>query len=198
VWAVASVMAGSVARVGWPTEITGRDSGLIADLAIRPYGGNDHEPIQIPLQAYVSPQAVQDLQDFGFMPLSCRPNSDVAFVGQAPTLYQPLGYSEKSTRRHRLLLQSLPYQLFAGRLAACVAHHTDRLITGKSPGEIEAGFEALLWNLVGDSGAGCQVTVRLERHPDRPEESLLVLSLRTGTRVLHGAEVELQVPVLLH
>ena len=198
VWALASLMTRSFARVGWPTEITGLEAGLIADLPVYPYEASTRGGIYIPLESFLSSQLTLDLHNFGFLPLSCRPDSDAAIVLQAPTLYQFPRYSEAHANEASRMQSSLAYQLLAGRLAASIAQKKTALITNKQADEIIEEFEQLLWDLIANSGASAQVHVRFEQDRDRPQVMQLVLHLRTGAQVLHNAEVELRLDMSSH
>ena len=192
VWAVGSLIARSVAETGWPTEITGPHAGRVSDLAIRPHVPRSGAPINVPLEAYLPPQLTEEFHDFGFIPLHCRPNSDVAYVAQAPTLYRPPKY--RLERAGSFLHHSLPYQLLVGRLAASIMHQAGSLMAGKTRPQVEATFAVWLQELIASVDPGCQVSVDIDSVPNRPADNQLVLTIRLNTPALRGAQVEFRLP----
>ncbi len=192
VWAVGSLIARSVAETGWPTEVTGAQAGRVSDLAIRPHVLRSGAPMSIPLEVYLPPQLTEEFHDFGLIPLSCRPDSDVAYVAQAPTLYRPPKY--RLERAGSFVHHSLPYQLLVGRLAAIITHQAGNLVVGKTRPQVETAFHDWLQELVSPIDPGCQVSVTIDSIPNRPAENQLVLTIRLNTRALRGVEVEFCLP----
>jgi len=175
VWAVASLVAASFARVGWPTELTGLEGGRIEDLPL-PSGRH------FPLETLLSQELANDLTAAGFIPLFSPAHSDAAFVLRAPTLHR--------APRGGRLSSSLPYQLLAARLATAVLGQRTGL-AGKSSPEIQQTLERFASELLADTGGGARAAVAVSEDPDDPSRLVVSLDLRTGRRVLGGARVEL-------
>jgi type VI secretion system protein ImpC len=175
VWAVASLVSASFARVGWPTEVTGIEAGRVDDLPLAP--GRHH-----PLELLLPQELANDLTAAGFIPLFSPAQSDSGFVFRAPTLHR--------APRGGRLTSSLPYQLLAARLATAILAQKGRLAGMPEP-EIQATLEGLVENLLADTGRGAAVKVSVSEDPEQPARLFVMLELRTGKSVLGGAPVDL-------
>lgn len=195
VWAVASLIAASVARCGWPTEMTGAVDGRIEGLDLYAADRGPGRPMQIPLAAAIPDRLAEDLAEAGITALTCRPERDSAYVMRAPTLHRPEVYGDTRATAASRAMARLPYQLLAARIAAKVARNRASLTAGKGPEEIGWALERFLWELVAGTGAGAAVEVGVARDAARAGRPVAEIRLRTGAAVLNGAEVALTFPV---
>ena len=190
-WMAAGLVARSQAAVGWPTEITGMEGGVVEDLAIHPFkgvGGERH----IPLEAFV-PQALgDDLARAGFLAFTCAPEGDSAYLLRAPILHPPGRFTEQGATDNARRMATLGYQLLVNRLADLLGRHKAGLVAGKGEAEIKAGLQGFFMGLVGDSGPGAGVMVRLGHGGGR---LLAEIAIRMGRDVMNGAEVNFTIPV---
>ncbi|MCA9665244.1 MAG: type VI secretion system contractile sheath large subunit [Myxococcales bacterium] len=176
--AVGERVVASVGRYGWPTQLSGREDGLLEDLSLRETRNASGKRVMTPLEANVDSDLARDLAESGVICLEAAPDSDRAFVRRAPTL-------SKAAREQARRGEALPYQLLASRLA-----HAVDWFFGERAGasdDVAVELERFLQSLVADSGGGAFVEVK--RHADRLE-----VDLRTGRAVLGGASIGFNLP----
>jgi len=192
-WAVAALAARSVARTGWPTELTGPEDGALAGLDLWPAAPDGGPEAQIPLEAALPEPVATDLAENGFLPLTCRPNRDSLYVLRAPSAARPMRYGDEAATAEGRAMARLPYTLLAARVADAVGRHRARHPEA-DPGRAAAGLEAFLRGLVGGTGPGAGAEARAV--PGEPGAGAAVeVTVRTGPAVLGGATVHLAFPV---
>jgi len=190
-WMAAGLVARSQAAVGWPTEITGMEGGVVEDLPIVPYKGAGGER-HIPLEAFVPQSLGDDQARAGFLAFTCAPEGDAAYLLRAPILYPPGRFTEQGATDNARQMATLGYQLLVSRLADLLGRHKAGLVIGKGEGEIKAGLQGFFMGIVGESGPGAGVVVRLGHGGGR---MLAEINIRMGRDVMNGAEVNFTIPV---
>ncbi|MGF1606026.1 MAG: type VI secretion system contractile sheath domain-containing protein [Rhodothalassiaceae bacterium] len=175
VWAVAALIARAVAETGWPTDFTGPDRGVLSD------------PAQAP-KLSLAPPLCEDLIAAGIAPVTGR--SDRLLLSYAPLLAKPGHFGMTQATLEARAMAQLGYQLLAARVARWAADALSLWAEGGSGRSAEPFLHDLMTNLVSETGPGARVTVR--RNPE--DERLTDLVVRTGTRVLGGATVQLSFP----
>jgi type VI secretion system protein ImpC len=199
VWAVATLLTASFARIGWPTEICGvQHGGAIDDLPVRAYQPRSAAAMTIPLEAWIPEQRCWELVENGLLPLTCRPNSDVAVVLAAPTAHRPELYTDAMTTADSALRATLPYQLMASRLVHHISALYSRVVPGNTPEGIAREFAQALracLSTAGELGADA-VNVEITASRGNPGLYELTLRARPGQQILGGrAAVELRLQI---
>lgn len=182
-WALAVLVARSMANAHWPTQITGMQHGQITGLDVlvdRDRSGNE---IAMPLRSLPSLENIEDLAHFGFAALCCQPNRDAAYLLNAPTLRA----GQEST--------SLAYQLLASRITVLLGAHRDLLMDGGNAEQITANAQKIIDSMFVDTGPGAHTHIDVRPDQDRIGHHLLDLELHTGRDILNGATLHLTVPV---
>lgn len=164
-WVVLAAAASSVARTGWPGELTHPDG--VDDLTTTEAGAG-------PLEAALGVDAVEALAEAGLLALTGPPGRGVARLPRAPTAFG----GERV---------ALAYQLVAGRLAGAMHRAGPRLLAGP-PEAARSRVEAYARGLVGDTGPGAGAEARLAEEDGR---LLVEVELRTGKAVLGGVSLVL-------
>ena len=191
-WLVAGLVTSSQAEVGWPTEITGMQSGVVEDLPIHPFPGPGGRQMHIPLEAFVSNSLGDDLARQGFLAFTCAPDGDAAYLLRAPVLHPPGRFTEQGATDNARQMATLGYQLLVSRLADLLGRHKAGLVSGKGEAEIQAALQGFFLSLVGDSGPGAGASVRLGQGGGR---LLAEIAIRMGRDVMNGAAVNFTIPV---
>ena len=192
VWVLASLITASFARCGWPTEITGMDHGQVEDLPLHSLASPDEQEVQIPLESLLSGQLAEDLAGTGFAPLICKPNRDSAYVLWAPMLHRPEVYDDATATAASRAMTYLSYQLLANRISEAVASNLPRLRAASlSADDLGNAIGHLLQQLVANTGAGAGVAVEVHKEADDSGKRQIDLGIRTGEKVLKGADVQL-------
>lgn len=164
-WVVLAAAAASVARTGWPGELTHPEG--VDDLPVTEAGAG-------PLEAPLGVDAVEALADAGLLAPTGPPGRGVARLPRAPVAFS----GERV---------ALAYQLVAGRLAGALLRAGGRLLAG-SPDQARARVEAFGRGLVGDTGPGAGADARLV---EEDGQQVVEVELRTGRGVLGGVSLVL-------
>ena len=191
-WLVAGLVARSQAAVGWPSEITGRQNGVIEDLPIHPFPAMGGRQMVIPLEAFVSQSLGDDLGRQGFVAFTCAPEGDAAYLLRAPILHPPGRFTEQGATDNARQMATLGYQLLVSRLADLLGRHKAALVAGKGEAEIKGALQGFFLALVGESGPGAGAEVRLGHHGGR---LIAEIAIRMGRDVMNGAAVNFTIPV---
>lgn len=170
-WVVLAAAASSVARTGWPGELTHPEG--VDDLPTTEAGAG-------PLEAPLGVDAVEALAEAGLLALTGPPGRGVARLPRAPTAYRGEGRDEGRGG-------GLPYQLVASRLAGALHRAGPRLLAGP-PDAARARVEAYARGLVGDTGPGAGAEASLAEEDGR---LVVEVELRTGRAVLGGVSLVL-------
>ncbi len=187
-WALALLVAHSMASTHWPTQITGMQHGQIADLDLLAYVDRAGNEIAIPLRTLLSMENSEDLAQFGFAALTCQPNRDAVYLLRAPTLRTPENYPGRSTHAAQEST-SLPYQLLASRVTALLGAHRELLLDGGNAEHIAANAQKIIDSMLADTGPGAHTHISVRPDQERPAHHLLDIELYTGRDILNGAMV---------
>jgi len=178
-WAVASLATRSFARLGWCTDIMGqRSSGLVEDLAVRPYTRPGTNEVAFPLETALGDAIERDLSQSGIMALTAALNSDRAYLRIAPSVHEPGHYQDPMDKARARLQSTLPYQLFVGRVINFCMLIEGGLVPGRSPEQISAGYDQALRTLMSSAGAVPQEAVQVAVVPNADNPSEQVLHMR--------------------
>jgi type VI secretion system protein ImpC len=195
-WIPASLIAGSFARCGWPTEFTGADGGCLDGLALHGVDTGGGQVVQIPLEARLSEELAVDLAQFGITPVLCRANRDSACVLRAPLLHRPARYGDEAATAGSRAMATLPYALLAGRLAQAVADRLPRLRSAHDTAQdIGSALGEYLGGLLRGTGSGASVEIQVVADESAPQRERLDLVIRMGKQVLNGAAVPLSIAI---
>ena len=192
VWAVTSLVTGSHVRTGWPTEITGLEDGCMEDLPIHEVPGDGARTVRIPLESYVPDKLARDMAEVGFIPLSCPPEGDCAYLFRAPVLHRPPNYSREDATTKSRLMATLPYQMLASRVADMLSRSKAALAGGASADEVKRTLQAMLLVLIADTGPRAGVGVELRQEGG---QLFADLHIRTGARVMNSVELNFTIQV---
>ncbi len=188
-FAVAAMMAQSQARLGWPSEFVGRD-GALDGLDMSEITVDAGEKVAIPFAYPVTSDAAHSLADAGILALACRYNRDTATLVAAPTVHRPGRFPDDPDGVAARRLSSLPYQTVVSRVVQAL-HHAP-LDNAATAAEVARNA---LEPILGTSGPGAGLEVRLVPDPDEPGGDLLEIEARTGAVVGGGLTVFLDLPI---
>jgi len=179
VWYVASLATRSFARIGWCTDIMGqRASGMIEDLPVRRYERPGAEEVSFPLETAVGDAVERDLSQAGIMALTAALNSDRAFLRFAPSVHSPGHYQDPMDLARARLQSTLPYQLFVSRIINYAMLIEGRVVSGRSPEQVSAGYDQALRGLMASAGAVPEDAVQVGVVPNADDPSQQVLHMR--------------------
>ncbi len=200
VWLLASLMSRSHARVGWPTEISGRhNGGAIADLPLRSILLPNGEEANLPLEAIVPDRRLEEFDRTGIIPLLSDINNDSAYILIVPSVHRPMHDPDPAKAEKNAFMASLPYQMYAGEIARFINRKLAEFVSGAGASEIEARFARALeaFNVARDEKAEPgRVKVHVEESSTRPGQRDLVIHVASPRRVLHGrAELQMSLPL---
>lgn len=183
---VAGVIARSVIDTGWPTRFTGLAAGGI--------GGRPLADLK-PVEAQLGEAAVEDLADGGIMALTSIRGRDEVVLLRAPSAHEAAQFGNRDqANSDSRKMSSLPFQLLASHIAATTLRHKAALVADGDLDAMRRRFETFLKALVGDTGAGATATVTVEPDPKDRDTTWVHCSVRTGSHVLGGAEVQFSLP----
>ena len=196
VWLLAGLIAGSFARSGWPSEITGMTNGQVEDLPLYQSGEPGGQELQLPLAAMLSGQLAEDLAEAGFTPFICIPNRDSAYALRAPMMHRPEVYGDEAITVASRAMNHLPYQLLASRISDAISSNLPRLRSeASSADEFGTAIGEFVQELVATTGADAKVSVAVRQDVDNTEAGEVDLRIRTGEQLLNGADVLLSLRV---
>jgi len=134
--AVASTLARSFAETGWPTYITGPQSGgRVENLPLweEPAPGRR---ARIPLDVRIPDEKQVELSEMGFIVLACRPNDDAAYVAFAPTIHRPEKYDDTESNEDARIHATLACQMMVSRILQHLLRFERELTPGLSPSRV--------------------------------------------------------------
>jgi predicted component of type VI protein secretion system len=136
-WALGAMIAGSVERTGWATEIAGPgESATVEDLPVRPLTLRTGEVVQCPLETLLGEPRVLALSEAGFVPLACRRNRDAAFTVSTATVHRPVGEEGRAAGVMEARRASLAYALFLAQVMALSEHLLGWVDRGKPRADV--------------------------------------------------------------
>ena len=174
VWALASLIAQSFVRTGWPTRFTDWQRIRLEDLPLHPIDSKTF----LPLEADFGEERVHQLVTAGIIPLVSTRNKDVVFTPLETTLGEV----------------SLSYQLLVSRIIQFVFRCKDEFGEDTDPETAQRDLERaflLFWEKSGHSAPDqLEFTVT---QPDIHKPPLLKMLIVPSRDVLSGSEkIELE------
>lgn len=171
-WGLAVCILNSFARTGWPIFCSGlRDGGLVETLPLRYWEARPGAGARICLETGLSDAQAQELAMTGLIPLQCAGNRDKAFFSYVPSAHAPRRYTDPGASQDAALKALLPYQLYAGRVAAWLMRLLGEGGGGQSPEQLADHLTERIGTLLtGGQGAPPEDAVRVtvEDSPDHP------------------------------
>ena len=192
-WAVASLIVASLARTGWPTEITGVKGGMVDDLPLITVTLPGRGDTEVPIVAPLTQSGTESLSDAGIMPLCGQPNRDAAFLFFARTAHRPGRFAGDDDGSIARLFSSLPYNLLASLIAKLLWQQKPALTLGFSEQDAARNIGRYLNGIVEDSGLGAHAQTKLGQ--DEEGNNFVSVSVRTGRGVLGGVDINLDLPL---
>ncbi len=151
-FAVATTIVRSFVEDGWPIRITGlRGGGMVENLPVWTYhtAGRD---VRIPLDVSLSQSKEKEFVDNGFVLLSSRINDNKASVLSAPTVHRPKKYTTPEDTKEARMHATLPYQLFATRMAHYLRRIMEEVSTGLTAEQVQEQFAGKLRSILAKPG----------------------------------------------
>lgn len=190
-FAVAVVLVRSFAEHGWGIRITGPSGGTVDNLPVRPYrmAGRD---VHIPLDVLLTRSREQEFIDAGFILLSSRINDSKAMVLAAPTMHRPKSYTTPEATKEARLHATLPYVMFATRVAHYLRRIVPEVSTGLAPEQVQnmliGKFRSVLAS--GGSVSPDAVMARVLDSEEKPDCYNVALRIQPPFQIL-GQQVDL-------
>jgi type VI secretion system protein ImpC len=146
VWLVGAAVARSVKQHGHALDVAGAAGGMFANLATRDYPAKANVGAALAVEAPISETQVLELSRVAFTPIIGPLQRDTALIAIAVTVF----------RMHpgKLTVEgTIPYQIFAGRLAQWCGKMLDELPAGAAEGAafLKAELLAHLGKLAGEA-----------------------------------------------
>ena len=163
----------------WPYHTAGRD-------------------VRIPLDVLFPQSREQEFIEEGFLLLSSRINDDKAFVLAAPTVYRPKKYTTPEETKEARLHATLPYQLFATRMAHYLRRILREVSMGLAAEQVQNAFVGKLRSILAKQGAGARgvllspeaVRAEVSESEEKPGYYHVVLRIQPPFQIL-GRDADL-------
>lgn len=192
-FAVATTVVRSFIENGWCTRITGqRDGGVVENLPVWKSRAASRD-VNIPLDVLFPQSKELEFVDAGFALLSCRINDDAVCVLSAPTVHHPKKYSTPEETKEAQLHATLPYQLFATRMAHYLRRIARDVSTGLTAEQVHEMLTGKFQGILAKTGGELSeeaVIVEVEESEEDPEYYDVVLRIRPPFQIL-GRGVDL-------
>lgn len=194
VFAVASSLVRSFAANGWCTQITGlRGGGMIENLPV--WSSNiDGRNALIPLSIALPQSRTQEFVNAGFVLLSSYANDNKACILGAPVVYRAKKYTTKEETEQAQLSATLPYQMFATRIAHYLRRISQEVSTGLTADQVQRNIESKLRLALAKSGT---VTVQVSESRENSDYYDVSLRISPSFQIL-GRNVKLVLGLQLH
>lgn len=186
--ALASCMTSSFARTGWPHFVSGAKEGAVENLHLRAWEARPGVTANIPTETGFSDMHAQDLATAGLIPLQAAGRNDKAYFTYVPSALMPKRYSDAGATQDAALKSTLPYQLYAGRVAAWL----NRVVWQGSEGADAETLARVLENKVGElfAPSGGQlpedcVKVTVEDHPEDASRYLVNFEIQPPFKIFN-------------
>jgi len=193
-WVLASAISASFAEAGWCIDFSGpKSAGAITDLPLRQYTVHGGEKVNIPLEILIPDQRGSEMADAGLIPIVCRPNDDMVCVASVRTAHRPRRYDDPAVSQESALHATLPYQLFASRMAHYLQSIQRQVGTGGSKEQVEGAFmEGIRTALIigGERAPAEAVQVEVTDSSEKSDHFDVTLRIRPPFTIL-GQNVDL-------
>ncbi len=193
VWVVGAGMLRSVSRMGWAVAFSGQQEGRLDNMPIAPIerGGTE---AHLAAETVWTDEQTHELARAGFVVLSARPNQNRLCVTSVPTLYEPPPAADAAESRQALLHATLPYRLFATRIARAMSTALGRLTPAMGDREIESTLQNGLLSLFNQPVG---VRVKVSPAPEEPAQLEVSVQVQPDFLIL-GQEPDLTLNFALH
>ncbi len=172
--AVAAAMARSFADTGWPTHLAGTAERHLDNLPTWPSPSG-----QTPLAALLTEQKQGELRDAGFVVLGGRPDRDVVYLTQAPTVARPPHYDSAEANREAWAHASLACRLFTARAAQFLLRFQHEQTPGADLADVEVELRRRLRGFLQGTGpAWPDDAIHVEYVPEAATDAYDVLAVR--------------------
>ena len=199
-FAVAATVVRSFVEDGWCIGITGmRGGGIVENLPVWTYRVARRD-VRIPLDAVFTQTREQEIVGSGFVLLSSRINENNACVLAAPTAHRPKQYDNPEETKEAYMHATLPYQLFASRMAHYLRRIVDEISTGVTREQAQMAFVGKLRSILAKPGAELSpesVMVQVSDNEENPDYYNVVMLIRPPFQIL-GSNVDLILGIQLH
>lgn len=199
-FAVAAAIVRSFVEDGWCVSITGmRGGGIVENLPVWTYRVARRD-VRIPLDAVFTQTREQEIVGSGFVLLSSRINENNACVLAAPTVHRPKRYDNPEETKEAYMHATLPYQLFASRMAHYLRRIVDEISTGVTREQAQMAFVGKLRSILTRPGAELSpesVMVQVSDNEENPDYYNVVMLIRPPFQIL-GSNVDLILGIQLH
>ncbi len=187
---IGALIAASLVRCGWPSEILVGDGAEIAGPAVVERSLFGGRRAALPVETALNTDQLKSLADAGLIALAGRPDRDGIFLPVAQSVKRAgqIG-GDSQLARH---FASLPYGLAAGRVARAVLQQHEVFSKAEDPAET---LRASLAIMMEDTGPGAEVETAIETDADDPDQRLITLHLVFGRNVLKGASLDMALPL---
>lgn len=175
---VAGLMAQSLKRGGWPSEILGAEAGLDGFETLETLG-TAGRPLASPLRRTIGTGLAQRFATYGIAALCAMRDRDLAFLPHAP-MVAPGG--------------NLPLRLASMRLGTLLDDKLAFTRHGDDLAAASAFIEDAANHILSETGRGAQARVR-DARADEDGGVVLELAVRFGSAVLGGASINMDVRV---
>jgi len=200
VFAVATTIVRSFVQDGWPVRIVGmRSGGMVENLPVWGYRTAGRE-VRIPLDVSFTQSKEKEFADNGFVVLSSRINDDKACVLSAPTIHNPKKYTTPEETKEARMHASLPYQMYATRMAHYLRRIVEEVSTGLTIEQVQTEFTGKLRSILAKSGVDLPpeaVTVEASDSEEDPDYYDVIMRIQPPFRIL-GQNVDLLLSIRLH
>ncbi len=180
VWLLAERLTARFAETGWATELAGSRNGVVGDLPVRTICDRGPATVRSPVETMLDARQVEDLAHAGVAAWTAQADRDAAVLLAIPTVHRPRRYSDVEQTHLAARRATLPYQMFAARMASLAALVAQRLPGGQHPQTIDEIFRAAFGSLVPSADACDVQVVPAAEADDRYEVSLTILPERVG------------------
>ena len=197
--AVATTLVRSFAAEGWCVQIAGMDGGgVVENLPVWSYR-TAAQKVSIPLDVSLPRSREKEFVDSGFVFLSSRANDNRACVLSAPTIHRPKTYTAPEETEQARLRATLPYQLFATRMAHYLRRIVQEVSTGLTPEQLQRTLAGKLRLIMTKSRGELSPDTVVVEVSDSKESDYYDVSLRIAPpfRIL-GRKVDLLLGLQLH
>jgi type VI secretion system protein ImpC len=169
VWALASLIAQSFIKTGWPTRFADWQEIRIEDLPV--HAESTSKPI--PLEISLTEDRIDQFLRAGIIPLAAIPNKDVAFVPAETTIADA----------------SLSYQLFVSRITQFILWCRDHLAKDLEGADLEVALRRAFEMFWERSGLLGPEHLEITAGPSQPDGRIpLHIELKPSRKILYSSE----------
>jgi len=186
IWAVGASMVQGVARDGWCIAFSGATDGVVDSMPLAPVRARgDATPLTT--QTVWTDEQVTELARAGLLTLQSRRGQNKILVLSVPTLALPAAASDPEERRAAALHATLPYRLFACRIARRLDAARGGIAPETPDRQVEAHLLTALGALFEKPGS---VRVEASESEERPGTREVFVQILPDFRIL-GRDVDL-------